>query len=699
MKIPVFLVSLVAGLSVAASNDIDGYAAQNQNSTGIAKLHKKQAPVTSGGFGIWGDPEPQNLGSIKGGILMKGNGLTTCRVALASQTFGFVAASCIDWVDGNMDPNASYGLALSNGYTGIGGNLQVDSIIPHPNYNDKTFENNIAVVMLKPNSAISFTNLIADWPADWHNYQFVHRTITDSVPYFWNEPSIMITNGTNSIATNDNLCSSASPLYAANKDNFICNIGAVTYYYDRKCNLPYGTVYGAYGENVAAAAIYSHSAISGTGGYCGDGSIINYYTIIRNYIAWANQVSGMQVSTFHSENAPGYTASSNAAFTMNPPSGEQPANFQLYGRFTTEARQSTAQEASGTPAEDPEPSSDRAVEPAVSAVEIEVTDTVTETSTNIISSTTISTIQSTEITTIGTTDSVAQTGISTVVVTSTTEETVSATVTETSTVQITQMITATATAFTNHQNPTASLIITPQFYTQTETVQDTVTITVSDGNTAVQSVPQAESQTGNEVITETVTVTETEAAENISGGDVAHTVTESADGISPIIFTQTVYSFIDAGESGVVRTVTETTTETATPEVITSYLTFTSVQFSTITETFENTVTSSLHEGPGFESTERELEPSSSAADEEGSKPSSSLITGLIIALVLLLLLIIGLVYYLCVYRKKQRKQQVGGGYYQEDADGRVRRWVESRMFGSKPAYDPYPPEYKTVIG
>ncbi|KAJ2672443.1 hypothetical protein IWW42_002808 [Coemansia sp. RSA 1085] len=572
-----------------------------------------------------------------------------------------------------MDPNASYGLALSNGYTGIGGNLQVDSIIPHPNYNDKTFENNIAVVMLKPNPAISFTNLIADWPADWHNYQFVHRTITDSVPYFWNEPSIMITNGTNSIATNDNLCSSASPLYAANKDNFICNIGAVTYYYDRKCNLPYGTVYGAYGENVAAAAIYSHSAISGTGGYCGDGSIINYYTIIRNYIAWANQVSGMQVSTFHSENAPGYTASSNAAFTMNPPSGEQPANFQLYGRFTTEARQSTAQESSDVSSEIPESTIDRVPGSIESPVGMENTDTVTETSTDVVSSTLISTIQSTEVTTISTTDSVAETGSSTVVVTSTAEETISTTITETSTVQITQMTTATATAYSNPQNPTASLIITPYFYTQTETVQDTVTITVSDGNTAVQSVPQAESQTGNEVITETVTVTETEAAENISGGDVTHTVTESADRISPIIFTQTVYSFIDAGESDIVQTVTETTTETATPEVITSYLTFTSVQFSTITETVENTATSSLDEEPVFESTESEPESSSSAADEEGdNKPPSGLITGLIIALVLFILLLIGLLYYLCIYRKrKQREQDIANGYFQKESSGR----------------------------
>ncbi|KAJ1742191.1 hypothetical protein LPJ68_002120 [Coemansia sp. RSA 1086] len=355
---------------------------------------------------------------------------------------------------------------------------------------------------------------------------------------------------------------------------------------------------------------------------------------------------------------------------MNPPSGEQPANFQLYGRFTTEARQSTAQESSDVSSEIPESTIDRVPGSIESPVGMENTDTVTETSTDVVSSTLISTIQSTEVTTISTTDSVAETGSSTVVVTSTAEETISTTITETSTVQITQMITATATAYSNPQNPTASLIITPYFYTQTETVQDTVTVTIPASNT----IDQPESQPGNEVTTETVTVTETEAAENISGGDVTHTVTESADGISPIIFTQTVYSFIDAGESDIVQTVTETTTETATPEVITSYLTFTSVQFSTITETVENTATSSLDEEPVFESTESEPESSSSAADEEGdSKPPSGLITGLIVALVLFILLLIGLLYYLCIYRKrKQREQDIANGYFQKESSGRI---------------------------
>ncbi|KAJ2448141.1 hypothetical protein EV183_005581 [Coemansia sp. RSA 2336] len=653
------------------------------------------APVTSGGFGQFGDPEPQNLSSIKGGLLMKGNSLTTCQVAMASQTVGLVAASCIDWANGSMDPNANYGLALSDGYTGIGGNLQVDSIIPHPNYNKETFENNIAVVMLKSNAAITFTNQIADWPADWHNYQFLHHSTTDSIRYTWNQPMLMITNGTNSIATNDNVCSSASPLYAANKENLICNIGAVTYYYDRKCSLPYSIVYGVYGPNVAAAAIYSHSAISGTGGYCGAGAIVNYYTIIRNYIAWVNQVSGMQVSTFHSEQAPGYTASSNAAFTMKAPSGEQPADFQLYGRFTTEAKQAASQEPSEASSEVPESTSDEVPGSIEPPVEMEQTDAVTETSIDVVSSTFISTVQSTDITTISTTDSVAETGTSMVMVTSTVEETISTTVTETSTVQATQMITATATAFSNQQNPTASLIITPQFYTQTETVQNTVTVTMSDGN----SVDLPESQPGDEAITETVTVTETEAADNASGATV--TVTESADGVSPIVFTQTVYSLIDGGESGAIQTVTETTTETATPEAVTSYLTFTSVQFSTITETVENTVTDTSNEEPEMESTKGEPESSSSTADEEeDDKSPSSLVTGLIIALALLILLLIGLIYYLCVYRKrKQREQQMSNGYYQGDTDGRVRRWIWSRMFSRRSAYSPYPPEYKTVIG
>ncbi|KAJ2769711.1 hypothetical protein IWQ56_002442, partial [Coemansia nantahalensis] len=253
---------------------------------------------------------------------------------MVNQRYGFVAASCVDYVNGKVDPSVYYNVKLSQNVDQFLAAVVIETIIPHPKYNPHTLENNIAVVMLQTNELVKFFNPIADWPADWSQLLYVHRSLQDGLLGGWNEPYAMMTNRQTEVSSNDHECSVASSLYAANKDQYMCNSATLTFFANRDCNIPYGVVYGIYNTNAAAAAIVSHSAIYGDG-FCGTGKIISYYLQIRNYLKWAESVSGITVGTFHSPNPAGYAASSNPSFALNAPSGPNADGVTIVGNFTT----------------------------------------------------------------------------------------------------------------------------------------------------------------------------------------------------------------------------------------------------------------------------------------------------------------------------------------------------------------------------
>ncbi|KAJ1722043.1 hypothetical protein LPJ61_005973, partial [Coemansia biformis] len=308
-------------------------------------------PVTSGGFGV--DPSsdrakkvPLNgstkldpdvrrkLQGIKGALLMRNQVQTLCEVAMLNQRYGFVAASCIDYVGGKVDPTINYAIVMSQNVDEFLVAGIIETVVPHPRYNPETFENNVAVVMLQSNSAVSFFNPIADWPSDWGQLLYVHRSLKAGILSSWNEPYVMMINQQTEVNANDQECSSASSLYAANKDQFMCNPATLTFFWSRNCNIPYGVVYGIYNTNAAAAAIYSHSVIYGDG-FCGTGKIISYYLHLRNYVKWAETVTGVTVGTLHSPNAAGYTRSSNPSYSLNSPAGPNAVGVNIFGNFTT----------------------------------------------------------------------------------------------------------------------------------------------------------------------------------------------------------------------------------------------------------------------------------------------------------------------------------------------------------------------------
>ncbi|KAJ2322283.1 hypothetical protein IWW52_000189 [Coemansia sp. RSA 2704] len=657
------------------------------------------APVASGGFGTTGDSTAatQQLSNIVGALLMKNQSQTLCEVAMVTQRFGFVAASCGDYVNGQIDPNVNYGVGLSKNMKDFYANLGVETIIPHPNYNPDTFENNIAVVMFASNPLVTFNNAIADWALDWTNYYFVHRSqaVGNEWPlYSWNEPSVSVTNGTNTINMNLDQCNSASTLYEANQDKFICSPLDLSYYYNRDCSIPYGAVYMGHDNTVAAAAVFSHTSIHGNEGFCGGGKMVNYYVVLRNYIKWAEQVSGQTVNVYHSADPIGYTASSDPNFSMAAPKSPDAADIHIYGYFTMDQVLDNANQTSSAADESSLP-----VSGVVASSGLDITTVAGVTAT--LTSTDIATLTSTDITTQSTIEVTTEVVSSTDVITSTTVETSSTTATVTVTEQTIEATTttdmSTVTVTNNPQNPTATMLITPQFYTQTVTAHDTVTqtVTAGDGAAANAQPPQQNNSQSNaagaaSVVTETETVTVTENSVIIGTPDNIPT----GFMITPVVVTETVFSTVSNAASVEVdvETTTETVTETPSASVVTSFVTSLSTQMRTVTSNM--VITESASEDEYYE-TDMPMDVIESSSSSEGiaddnSSPMSKTTIAIIIALVLALLALVGLLYYFCVYRRRKEEEERYKAYMANNlantTNNRVARWA----LGNQPDRDTY---------
>ncbi|KAJ2779394.1 hypothetical protein H4R18_004039 [Coemansia javaensis] len=600
--------------------------------------------VDADGSKVLGPDVRRQLAGIKGALLMRNGAQTLCEVAMVTQRYGFVAASCIDYLEGskNVDPSFHYSVHLSQNVDQFYADTNIEAVIPHPDYNPKTFENNIALVMTVSDPATPYFNPIADWPSDWTELLYVHRSVTDGPNPQWNEPYVLTTNKMTEVNTNLPACKEASALFAANPDSYMCNTATLTYFYRRDCNIPYGVVYGIYNTNAAAAAIYSHSAIYGDG-FCGTGKIYNYYLQVRNYIKWAEGVAGITVGTFHSSNPPGYVRSNNPNYTINPPGGPNDAGVNIFGNFTLDAvrlpstdeprdasslgQPQPIDEINNSQSGEQEPSANAAGSSSSSSASVSVSITTTTVSASSASSLAAPTPTSTPVATQQTTE----TATSTEVVTSTTVVTVS------TIVVVSENSPGAHATPAPGENMTNTLIISPTFYTVTATTTQTVTFTQPasfPGTTYTLSGPSEGP---------TVTVTVTAAAS--APGAVTTTAVSTAEPSTVTVTMVSVQQMLPA-------TPTPTTSETG------------------VTVTSVTTITA---------------EPSSSHV-EGPDEPASGSRIPLIVGIILLLLLLLGLLYYLCVARRRRGASPTT----------RVRRWwFAERLFGGARQPEAPPSYYK----
>ncbi|KAI7823421.1 hypothetical protein BX661DRAFT_186564 [Kickxella alabastrina] len=289
-------------------------------------------------------------------VLIKGDTSTQCeRIA------GIVAANCVEWNSDRTFSRTDYKVAYFAAGNGDNVVKAVNQIKMHPSYDATTFATILRLFHSRASLAAPIVNR-------YHTF----RTLASISP----------------------LQATYSPLYAANAVDYACNSLNVNSYNSPGCVTGYSSIYGATDGSVAIHALYSYSVTDVTTGLCGVKNVVmNYYTVLRNYLPWAVQESGMSYISIHSANIPyeSPNTSGGRSVVNNSPAIDgkialngldvQPATTSTLTVLTTETDTTT----------------------------IEVTETVTASSTEFISTTTVNTISTIESATATTTSTVTTT--------------------------------------------------------------------------------------------------------------------------------------------------------------------------------------------------------------------------------------------------------------------------------------------------
>ncbi|KAJ2892796.1 hypothetical protein GGI21_005531, partial [Coemansia aciculifera] len=257
------------------------------------------------------DVSISGLLGIKGAVLIINGNQTSCEAALIDSGSAFVAASCLQYKNGNLDTTANYQLSVYMGSNGAGTQIYgISQITVHPQYSSSLYINNLAVVQFNPGASIAWSYLIGINPSEWSHEYFARRSLAANSAGNTQWNNILALDSMDSPSD----CATYSSVFVSNSKDFICNPGSIQSIYNQACSMPYGTVYGVVQpSNINIVALHSFSVVVG-GNMCSSNEKLHYYTVLRNYAAWAAQVIGRPIGGF--VKAPGFTMKPNYNFSM-----------------------------------------------------------------------------------------------------------------------------------------------------------------------------------------------------------------------------------------------------------------------------------------------------------------------------------------------------------------------------------------------
>ncbi|KAJ2693269.1 hypothetical protein GGH99_001244 [Coemansia sp. RSA 1285] len=303
---------------------------------GAAGLFQRSANSTS------------DLDGFKGALLLKNGRQTSCEVALMDNSYGFVAANCLDYqsstsngttLDGQLQLNQTteYTVMVSQGFVSAFATLGVSRVTPNKQYDPVSFANNIALVEFSAtSSADAFVNYIASWRPEWSSMYFVRRTLNTATNASWTQPATATSAA--DTAGDSAGCAAANTLFALNTQDLLCSTAVVANVFNASCAIPFGSVYGVVGANTAVAALYSHSALAAAGNdsqpqaepFCRGATTYNYYIVLQHYVHWAMELMGRKAPVFHSHLAE-YSEVLDPNYSMAVPSPKSVAGYTVYG--------------------------------------------------------------------------------------------------------------------------------------------------------------------------------------------------------------------------------------------------------------------------------------------------------------------------------------------------------------------------------
>ncbi|KAJ2090747.1 hypothetical protein IW138_002365 [Coemansia sp. RSA 986] len=265
------------------------------------------------------------------GVLIIDGKQTSCMVALVNEAYGFVSAACL-MSAGETTAKTAGRLKLAINGLEASGLLSIAAAVVHPSYNATTLANNIGVLYFTANQSSKSNNgdSVAAAKCDVTKTYLERRTLSNLSPLTWNTPPTIVAFKSNS----NDVCTIGSPIYSANKGDFICNNAVASPGSGlSSCALPLGLGYTAITANSALpSAVYSHSVVFGDG-LCSNNKMVHYYVVLSNYLAWGAQV----VQNLKTAGVSGKSANVAADYSMDPPAEIVPVIMTYSGDLYTQA--------------------------------------------------------------------------------------------------------------------------------------------------------------------------------------------------------------------------------------------------------------------------------------------------------------------------------------------------------------------------
>ncbi|KAJ2016753.1 hypothetical protein IW146_001750 [Coemansia sp. RSA 922] len=226
-----------------------------------------------------------DIGNFRGAILVKNGIATSCELALIDHQAAFVAASCLDFKDGQVNADTKYEVYFDGAKGQAPGRATIDpdDIHVNPLYSVHTFANNIAVVEFDFVDQGVWVNYLAVNRLEWNDIVYVRRQLRSASSMSWSTPSVMAQLGS------DPGCAKASGLFASNQNDMLCSKQSVSSPVSDRCSLPYGSLYGVASKAMAISALYSHTVVY-SDKMCNGGIAYNFYTQLGNYTRFARAV-------------------------------------------------------------------------------------------------------------------------------------------------------------------------------------------------------------------------------------------------------------------------------------------------------------------------------------------------------------------------------------------------------------------------
>ncbi|KAJ2813364.1 hypothetical protein H4S07_000739, partial [Coemansia furcata] len=252
---------------------------------------------------------------VKGGLFIKNGKQTSCGLGILDNMASLMSADCLDFVNGKVDASSNYEAFIDAGYDGATARYTVQNVTVHPSYDPKTKANNVAVIQYNSGSKVTWYNYNAIGPSNWDGYVYVQRYLSDIDGMAWATPKVYTQD------SGDSLCSDLSPVYNANMKDFACGRGTVSPPTSAlgTCNVPYQMVYATFsGTYVYQAGFFSHVVIQDGNDLCEYSSQRTYFTLISDYLAFANSVIKRTVYYFNKINST--KPQTSPAYAMTKPS-------------------------------------------------------------------------------------------------------------------------------------------------------------------------------------------------------------------------------------------------------------------------------------------------------------------------------------------------------------------------------------------